>query len=502
MKLKYVILLSIYIFSPFLNLFGSKKKFLGTLSPLNSDAQSVLLQKITEKMRPRHQREMKILNKTFLPSLQRVNKENVEGALRNYFLYPHLCGVLDTLDDKISESIRKGEKSLFNYLTNNNRWDQSKICKDGLEALLQNSEYKTICYSNILNASIPYFNSDRWKNFFQLTTQNSIIQFETIEVRNDPTINVTYDIINLGKITFGENQNKYKESSNIDMIYFINTDFTRNHPFKLLIQKVIDAIIEERNYSKIRCVLTSKKKFTLQDFDIMLNIFSETLRKNKVAQEKIKYLDLTLLLQQMAQNPDNISPTLLQVIQKSENTIQNCITYMPKTLYLQNILTLNQEQTENVIPYPDYVTKIKPLDTLQNITPAQLKIFLQNNCTLDLLLYLTLQMHEENGKASEFLNKYALLFSEHISPFSKTLNNYSVLSALIGACANMYGENPEDEHVSTDIIKKIMKDYEIQDFQEMHMEELINNLPTKNAYTDLMYFLTSEEILVPFSGKK
>lgn len=503
MKLKNIILLSKYIFLPLLTLTGTKKNFLGTISPLTTDAQSVLLGKIAEKMPPRQQREMKILNKTFLPSLQGTNKENVEDALKNYFLYPHLCGVLDTMNKEINESIIKREKSLFGYLINNNNWDQSKTCKDGLEALFQNNEYKSICYKNILrHASIPYFNSDRWKNFFQLTTQNSIIQFETQEVRNDPTINVSYDIINLGKITFGENQAKYKESSNVDMIYFLNTDFTRSKPFKLLIQKVTDEISQEKNYQKIRLVLTSKKQFNKQNLDEILSILNDSIHKNKTAQEKIRYLDLTYLLQQMAQTPDFTAPTCLQIIQKAENTIPNCITYMPKTLYLRDILTLSQQETGNVIPYPDYVTKIKPLETLNHITPVQLKIFLQNNCALDILLYLTLQMNEENSKVSEILNKYALLFSEHISPFTQTLNNYSVLSALIGACAKIYGKNPEDEHISTDIIKKIMKDYEIQNFQEMCMGELIDNQPTRNAYVNLMYFLTNEGILVPYTAEK
>jgi len=46
-----------------------------------------------------------------------------------------------------------------------------------------------------------------------------------------------------------------------------------------------------------------------------------------------------------------------------------------------------------------------------------------------------------------------------------------------------------------------MKDYEIQDFQEMSMEALIDILPTKQSYADLIYFLVHEGILVPYTTK-
>src|SRR5581483_6171460 len=108
---------------------------------------------------------------------KKIKTENLEQIVKNYFLYPHLCGVLDTLDEKIALELINGQKSLFHYLSNQQNWDQSTDCKKALEILFRNSESKKLCYNYVLNAAIPYFSSNKWKNFFQLSEQNVTLQF-------------------------------------------------------------------------------------------------------------------------------------------------------------------------------------------------------------------------------------------------------------------------------------------------------------------------------------
>jgi len=231
---------------------------------------------------------------------------------------------------------------------------------------------------------------------------------------------------------------------------------------------------------------------------------NDTMKNNTIAAQKIKCVDLTILLSYLIKKDNNdIQENYLQILEKPENKV-NSVIYIPKGRYLQNIIALNRQETPSIIPYPDCLDNI-PKETagLEHLTKNQLKIFLNNNCTLDMLHFLTLRP-QNNHIASIILNKYVSLFAQYISPYILTFNNYSVISGIIGACFDLYAEDSGRNDLSINVIKQIIERYKVDTLAKMNMAQLLEDIAAmdildepSSLIIDFWYFLSQYQILIP-----
>jgi len=501
MKIKIINLIIIGTFFTLMPLVGMKKKI--TVDEYGKSTELAqfpieLQAKLLTYFPPTIKREMKTISKN-IAHLLRLEDQYAEEALKNYFLYPYLSGVLNTLEKEIAQEIVNGTKPLFCYLLQHENWHQLKKCEEVIkETILQNKYYHTICYNNILNASIAYFNSNSWKNFFGLI--ESVLSAEDIKSQfNIESDNTT----TIKKITCSDKIFTDYKSSVVDSIYIIKSDLKDSLSFQLLMKKLLKMISEEK-YEKVRLVLTTKPKINKKELDKIMTVLNDTMKNNTIAAQKIKCVDLTILLSYLIKKDNNdIQENYLQILEKPENKV-NSVIYIPKGRYLQNIIALNRQETPSIIPYPDCLDNI-PKETagLEHLTKNQLKIFLNNNCTLDMLHFLTLRP-QNNHIASIILNKYVSLFAQYISPYILTFNNYSVISGIIGACFDLYAEDSGRNDLSINVIKQIIERYKVDTLAKMNMAQLLEDIAAmdildepSSLIIDFWYFLSQYQILIP-----